>query len=161
MAHRTLPLLRNIRIATPCKAPWEEMEGDDRVRFCGRCAKNVYNISAMSEAEATALVRDHEGKLCTRLYRRRDGAVLTSDCPVGVRRRRITKLAVAAVALGGAGALLTLAPGWDDDDGGMLMGEMEVVPPEGLAHPSAEPLPSAGHDEPPVDLDQDRVPRLR
>jgi hypothetical protein len=85
-----LPLaLEDLRIATPCRADWDEMSGDDRVRFCGRCEKNVYNVSALSRAEAEALVREREGRVCLRLYRRSDGTVITSDCPVGVRRQRL------------------------------------------------------------------------
>src|SRR5581483_9913884 len=36
-----------------------------------------------------ALVRDKEGRMCVRMYQRADGTVLTSDCPVGVRRERL------------------------------------------------------------------------
>jgi hypothetical protein len=82
-------LLENLRIATPCSADWDEMRGDERVRFCGRCEKNVYNLSAMSRQEGEALVREKEGRMCVRLYQRQDGTVLTSDCPVGVRRERL------------------------------------------------------------------------
>src|SRR5262245_30602687 len=39
--------LARLRIASPCSADWDEMTGDDRVRFCGRCRKNVYNLSEM------------------------------------------------------------------------------------------------------------------
>src|SRR3954452_5823731 len=42
---RALPLLESIRIASPCKANWDDMVGDERARFCGQCAKNVYNLS--------------------------------------------------------------------------------------------------------------------
>jgi hypothetical protein len=85
-----LPLaLEDLRIATPCRADWDEMSGDDRVRFCGRCEKNVYNVSALSRAETEELVREREGRVCLRLYRRSDGTVITSDCPVGVRRQRL------------------------------------------------------------------------
>ena len=84
---RTVPL-EKIRIATPCPARWEEMAGDDRVRFCGTCRKNVYNLSALPRAEAEALVAGHEGRMCALLYRRTDGTVLTADCPVGRRRVR-------------------------------------------------------------------------
>ena len=64
------------------------MEGDDRARFCGQCRKHVFNLSVMTCAEAEALIREKEGRLCGRFYRRRDGRVLTADCSVGVERRR-------------------------------------------------------------------------
>ena len=89
MTTRLPVVLENLRIATPCQADWSEMAGDDRVRFCGRCEKNVYNLSAMTREAGEALVREKEGRVCVRLYQRSDGTVLTSDCPVGVRRERL------------------------------------------------------------------------
>ncbi len=82
-------LLDNVRIATPCSADWDDMAGDERVRFCGKCEKNVYNLSAMTRDQAEALLRAKEGRMCVRIYQRSDGTVLTSDCPVGVRRARL------------------------------------------------------------------------
>jgi hypothetical protein len=108
---RNLPLLDNIRIASPCSESWEGMEGDERVRFCGGCSKFVYNLSSMTEREAQDLIAGNEGRLCVRLYRRKDGTVLTSDCEVGVRRKRVTKIAAAALAFGGAGLALAAIDG--------------------------------------------------
>lgn len=99
---KKLPMLDNIKIASPCSESWDGMVGDDRVRFCGGCMKNVYNLSAMTGPEAQELIADKEGDVCVRLYRRKDGTVITSDCPVGVRRQRVTKIAAAALAFGGA-----------------------------------------------------------
>jgi hypothetical protein len=97
---RELPLLDDVRIAAPCHATWEDMAGDERVRFCGQCEKNVYNLSAMPRAEAEALLRERTGEMCVRLFKRADGTVLTQDCPVGVRRRGRRRLAMAAVGSG-------------------------------------------------------------
>jgi hypothetical protein len=74
--------LEQIRIASPCPASWEEMLGDDKVRFCQICSKNVYNLSLMTRDEAQTLVIDHQGKLCGLLYLRKDGTVMTADCPI-------------------------------------------------------------------------------
>jgi hypothetical protein len=88
-------MLDQIKIASPCSAKWEQMEGTDRVRFCGECKKNVFNLSAMTRREAEELIKETNGNLCTMLFRRADGTVLTADCPVGRRvkaarvRRRI------------------------------------------------------------------------
>jgi hypothetical protein len=96
------PPLGKIRIAAPCNAEWKWMYGNDRVRFCGQCSKNVFNLSAMTTEEAEDLIRKAEGSLCVRFYRRRDGTILTSNCPVGlhaVRHRysRTKKHIIAAV----------------------------------------------------------------
>lgn len=83
-----IDLLSQLKIASPCTASWDEMQGDERVRFCQHCRLNVYNLSAMSRREAEALVKEKEGRLCVRFYKRRDGTVLTDNCPVGFRAAR-------------------------------------------------------------------------
>lgn len=89
-----------LRIATPCPISWEQMTGDSRVRFCGHCRLNVYNIFELNRSEAEALIASTEGRLCARLFRRADGTVLTKDCPVGLRalKMRISKRAAAVFA---------------------------------------------------------------
>jgi hypothetical protein len=82
---RETSLLGRIYHASPCAASWEEMSGDDRVRFCGQCGRHVYNLSAMLRREAERLIRDKEGMLCARFFRRRDGTVITRDCWTPVR----------------------------------------------------------------------------
>ncbi len=83
-------LLSHTTVASPCPASWEAMSGDDKVRFCGECKLNVYNLSEMSKTEAEKLLRNHEGdRLCIRLYLRADGTIITQDCPVGIRLLKI------------------------------------------------------------------------
>jgi hypothetical protein len=81
-------ILDQVHVASPCKARWDDMSGDNRARFCGHCQKHVFNLSAMTRAEAETLVRTTEGKFCGRFHRRRDGTMLTADCPTGQRLRR-------------------------------------------------------------------------
>lgn len=96
--------LDNIRVASPCSSKWDEMLGDERVRFCGKCELNVFNLSAMSRREAESSIARAEGRLCVRFYRRRDGSILTEDCPVGLRalKERASRIrsAVASSVLG-------------------------------------------------------------
>jgi hypothetical protein len=96
---RHLQLLDKISVASPCNASWDEMHGDERVRFCGQCSKHVYNLSAMSAEEAATLVYLKEDELCVRFFRRRDGTFLTSDCPAGARRQRRRQLGLCAVVV--------------------------------------------------------------
>ena len=98
-ARVSLPLLSRVKVASPCNASWDAMTGDDHVRHCGQCDKNVFDLSSLNAQQAEALLAEHGSSLCVRFYRRRDGTVLTSDCPVGRKRRRKQK--VAAVALAG------------------------------------------------------------
>lgn len=92
--------VNKLRIAAPCHFNWENMSGDERVRFCQSCKLNVYNISEMTTAEVTNLITKTEGRICGRIYRRSDGTVLTKDCPLGVRAqvKRATKFAGAVFA---------------------------------------------------------------
>jgi hypothetical protein len=77
-----------IHVASPCTADWERMTGDNRVRHCAQCNLNVYNFAEMTSREVADLVAASKGhRLCGRLYRRADGTLLTSDCPVGLRTR--------------------------------------------------------------------------
>lgn len=95
--------LDKIKIASPCGANWNEMYGSERKRFCAECKLNVYNISEMTKDEAENFILRSEGRLCLRVYRRRDGTVITRDCPVGWKRvkRRITRVYSAALGLAG------------------------------------------------------------
>jgi Carboxypeptidase regulatory-like domain len=87
-----------LRIASPCPVGWEQMKGNEQVRFCEQCSLNVYNFSGMTRRQAEAVVRRTEGRLCARFYRRADGTIITRDCPVGLRalRRRMARVAGAA-----------------------------------------------------------------
>ena len=102
-----LPVLPNIRVASPCRADWNQMTGDDRVRACAACNKNVYNLSSMTRDEAEALIVAKEGRLCVRYFQRQDGTILLKDCAVGVKQKRKRRLiaAGAAALLGGGGFL--------------------------------------------------------
>ena len=109
-----------LRVASPCPKAWDDMVGDDRVRFCDQCSLNVYNLSELTPAETQNLITSSGGKLCGRLFRRADGTVLTKDCPVGLRafRRRISRRAAAAFAtvLGLSSAIFAQHPSGKDKD---------------------------------------------
>ncbi|MGV3623752.1 MAG: hypothetical protein ACO1OB_23240 [Archangium sp.] len=91
-----------VRIASPCSEKWEEMKGDERVRFCARCKLDVFNLKEMTEADARALLFQKQGRVCGRVYQRPDGTVLTKDCPTGVaklRRRALAAITMVAAML--------------------------------------------------------------
>ncbi|HEY6038950.1 MAG TPA: hypothetical protein VIV58_31925 [Kofleriaceae bacterium] len=99
-----LPILDNIRVASPCTADWSQMTGSERARHCNKCDKQVFDLSEMTRAEAEALIIEKHGKLCARYYRRSDGTILTSDCRVGAAAARKRKIiAVASLAMISAG----------------------------------------------------------
>lgn len=94
--------LDQVQVAAPCQADWNQMIGSERVRFCGQCNLNVFNLSGMSRVEAESLIVRTEGRVCVRFYRRFDGSIITKDCPVGLRaiQRRVSYLAKAILAAG-------------------------------------------------------------
>jgi hypothetical protein len=76
------------------------MTGDNKVRFCGRCKLNVYNLPEMSREEVAAIVRQTGGQFCGRLYVRADRMATVRDCPRGAMRKRVRRgVMVAAVLL--------------------------------------------------------------
>ncbi len=104
-ARRRLDVLQ---VPDPCPEPWDRMKGDDQTRFCGVCEKNVYNLSAMTAADAEALLDPANGQICVQFYRRADGTVSTVDCaPIRFRRLRLA----ARRSIGGAAAVLVAVIG--------------------------------------------------
>lgn len=138
---KLLPVLDNIRVAAPCTARWDAMIGDDVVRHCVECKKNVYNLSGMTRDEAEAMILARDGELCVRYYQRADGTILTSDCDVGVRRRtRTRRIAAVGVAASLAGVAIGLQPGhhlrMDKVVEGVALGQVRAV--------HEEPMPVMG-----------------
>ena len=83
-------LAQSVIIDTPCTADWNEMTGSDSVRFCHSCKLNVYNIAQFSDSEAQEIFSQNlnGNRICTRIYRRPDGTVMTDNCPRALRRLR-------------------------------------------------------------------------
>jgi hypothetical protein len=146
-ARSRLPVLDNLRVATPCPARWDQMTGDDRVRHCNQCDKSVYNLSGMTRDEAEALVIERNGKLCARYYQRRDGTIIFSDCK---RDRPYFWLAAGAAAvltagIGAAGAMSQLPP---PEQLPVPRVQLGTPPPPPLVQPSphlSQPGPSRHH----------------
>lgn len=142
---RRLPLLDNISVASPCNANWDDMVGDARVRFCLSCEKNVYNLSEMPRAEAESFLAERAGgEICVRYYQRSDGTVMTSDCPVGVKKKRRKKLALAVAAAGATALAATqlLAANKICRRQGAVMGEAPIAMTGVVATPTPIPEPT-------------------
>lgn len=91
--------VQKIVIEDPCAVRWEEMQGDDTVRFCDRCELNVFNLTAMSQKDAEVLVTSQPRRPCVYFYRRDDGVIVTDNCPKALRPMRNRVSAYAAAAL--------------------------------------------------------------
>jgi hypothetical protein len=99
MSKRTSPL-DHVTVAAPCNVGWDNMIGNEQVRFCSQCNLNVYNLSGMTKPDAERLIAQAEGRLCIRYYRRADGTILTKNCPAGLRalKRRLSRIANASIS---------------------------------------------------------------
>lgn len=119
-APRRIPLniLDHIRVAAPCPKRWDELTavqdgigvagGDDAVRHCGDCGLNVYNFAGLTREQSLEILERHAAdgaRLCGAVYKRRDGTLLTWDCPSGRAAAR-RRLATIASRMLGAGLLL-------------------------------------------------------
>jgi hypothetical protein len=134
--------LDQVKVAAPCPANWEEMVGNEQVRFCSQCSLNVYNLSGMSKQAAESLIANTEGRLCVRFYRRADGTILTDNCPVGLRalRRRLSRIKTAVIStaltfFAGLGIYAGLSESDSDpledlaETGVMAVSKPESIPP--------------------------------
>src|SRR5215213_2596864 len=100
----------SIRVADPCTENWDEMTGNERVRFCSHCAKDVNNISEMTRKEVTRLVHRSNGKLCVR-YRTDP----KTNSPIF--SERVSAFARHSVAAGVVGASLLTAGAYAQTEG--------------------------------------------
>jgi hypothetical protein len=88
----------DLTISSPCPKRWDELIGDERIRYCGHCQLNVYNLTVMTPPEINQLLHRTNGRLCVRMYVRNDRTATLRDCPVGrenVVRRRIRAITIA------------------------------------------------------------------
>ena len=90
--------LRSITVTSPCLADWDQMTGNDQIRFCEHCNLKVHNISELSYSQAARLVARSQGRLCVRYYRDSQGAALTKQATPKLHQigRRASRLAAGA-----------------------------------------------------------------
>ncbi|MDX6694785.1 MAG: hypothetical protein QOF02_2388 [Blastocatellia bacterium] len=97
MSKRQLSVLDRLTVTSPCSEDWDAMSGNEQARFCSHCASSVHNLSALTRAEAMALVRKSRGRLCVRYYRRPDGLIHTATENLHSIKRRASRIATGAL----------------------------------------------------------------
>jgi hypothetical protein len=95
--------LKEIEVKTPCTQDWDEMTGNNEIRFCSHCNLSVNNLSAMTRKKALKIVRESQGRICVRYVRNPvDKTPVFADRLYQITRR-------AGIAAGVLGASLSLS----------------------------------------------------
>lgn len=61
--------LNRLVIGSECEAPWDEMQGDERRRFCSRCQRDVLDFEQLTARQIRGHIEASRGRLCARLTR--------------------------------------------------------------------------------------------
>jgi len=95
-----------ITIPAPCDADWDQMIGNDQVRFCEHCNLHVTNLSTMTRQEARRIVERSQGRLCVRYLQSPDGQIITKQI-----KEKLHPIArqISRIAAGAFSATLTLS----------------------------------------------------
>ena len=127
-----LPLLERLTVKTPCREVWARMDGDDKVRHCRVCDRQVFNTLAMTTAELEAMIAPlADGqRVCARLYQRPDGTLVTADCADARAARRALARTVAGVGAAVAASLAGVIALWPE------RGDRGAVPVSALPAPA-------------------------
>ena len=81
--------VEKIVIQAPCQVGWDEMAGDDMIRFCGQCKKNVHNLSTLPDDRLAEVLAERKIKeTCVIMSKDRNGRVRFDNCPVALRKVR-------------------------------------------------------------------------
>jgi len=60
-------------ISFSCPKIWEQMQGDEKTRFCDVCQKNVHNLSMMNQGERRVLLASTGESPCVAYFKHLDG----------------------------------------------------------------------------------------
>lgn len=109
-----------IKIKEPCHENWNAMTQKERGRFCGVCAKNVVDFTAMSDQEVKSYFANYKGSLCGRFNKSQlqKKNVSFSNLP------SYTKQFIRAFAMV---FLMFTSCNMDNTFGGQTKGEIELV----------------------------------
>jgi hypothetical protein len=103
--------LETLQIPNPCSVGWQNMEGDDKTRFCRACNKPVFNLSAMTRQQAEALLAALRGNLCASLTRNENGMVVTTEAlPKSLPRLHQISKRASSVAGAVISAMMAVSP---------------------------------------------------
>jgi hypothetical protein len=92
-------------LARPCDEPWSAMTGNERVRHCASCDRDVWDLSAMTAREAELRLLNAPAIPCINFRRDENGRLISRPDPAS---RPTARVAIGAAAFV---ATTLLAPG--------------------------------------------------
>jgi len=89
-----------VSIPEPCHEDWNKMTPDDKGRFCGSCAKSVFDFSNKSDDEIQSTLEDNKGtKLCGRFKTTQLNRPLNISVPYHLLPKNISPIRAFALSL--------------------------------------------------------------
>jgi len=91
-------LSKQLKIENPCSANWDQMIGNDWVRFCDHCQLTVNDLTPLTPKRVHRLIADSKGRLCVRYRVTREGTPILKAVPQQLHqiRKRVSKIAAGA-----------------------------------------------------------------
>lgn len=91
-------LSEQLKIETPCTANWDQMIGNEWVRFCEHCQLMVNDLTPLTPKRVRRLIANSKGRLCVRYRLSPEGAPLLKAAPQQLHqiRTRVSKIAAGA-----------------------------------------------------------------
>ncbi len=142
--------LDEVVIAAPCPVSWDSMLGDDRVRHCCGCAKNVYNIADMTKMEAEEFLAENGSSQCMRIFRRTDGTIMTDNCPRALRAIRNKLSLCCRFVAGMTAAFFAFIPAGKGQEASGQGAGNNKVPAANESKPAAPIVELSGEPMPPA-----------
>lgn len=112
-------LSRQLEIKTPCAANWDQMHGNDRVRFCEHCQLTVNDLTSLTPKRIRRLIAKSQARLCVRYYSGSNGKPLIAQVPTKLHQinKRVSRVAAgiftATLSMGSAtGQASTTSPSY-------------------------------------------------
>lgn len=91
-------LLDQIEIVSPCSADWDSMKGNDQIRFCEHCNRNVNDLTQITHKQIKRLIAHSNGRFCVRYYPGSGAPLPARSIPQKVHQigRRVSRIAAGA-----------------------------------------------------------------
>ncbi len=142
MALERLLDMQTLQVHVPCPKKWDDLDGNERRRFCEQCGKHVHNLSLASSQETAQLTRQVESgaRVCVAYFADSTGNIQRQRGGGWAYRLRLV-LSVLAPSLGWGGAVAGTPDRPQERREARLDADGEIVLGK-VAAPTPTPTPS-------------------